>query len=111
MFGIGKGKNGTGLLIPIIAGGLVGVIGYKLFLEPKEIDKRLQAQSKALMQNPDFANQVLELGINSNTWRYNTTPYIQPGSTTEWNPENLSLSGSISDAGNGYTFSVPKSAI
>lgn len=111
MFGIGKGKNGTGLLLPIIAGGLVGIIGYKMFLEPKEIDKKLQEQSKALMQNPDYVNEVLTFGINSNAFRYNTTPYIQPGSTTEWNPENLNLSGSISDAGNGYTFSVPKSAI
>lgn len=111
MFGIGKSKNGTGLLLPIIAGGLVGIIGYKMFLEPKEIDKRLQKQSKELMTNPDYVNQVLEFGINLHPHRYNTTPYIQPGSTTEWNPENLSLSGSISDAGNGYTFSVPKSAI
>lgn len=106
----GKG-NATGYLIPAAVGIGLGAAVYKFFFEPAEIEKQLAAQRAMLAQNQDFVNEVLDLGINMHVGRYNTTPYIQPGSTTEWNPENLNLSGSISDAGNGYTYVVPRSAI
>ena len=50
---------------------------------------------------------------NSLYLSYNTVPYFldKLPTTTEWNPENLQFSGSISDAGNGYTFVIPKSAM
>lgn len=102
------GKKSTGLdtLLPIIIGGVVGVIGYSLYMQ-KEFEQKLALAKEQAMQQ----SQVSESDIISSGLRWNTTPYIERSSTTEWNPENLKLSGSISDAGYGYVFAVPRSPI
>ena len=101
----GKKINGLNLLLPAVIGGAIGIFLFKM-----QSDKQIQdLQAKAV------AAKTQERGGLSDSLylSYNTVPYFLHNlpTTTEWNPENLQFSGSISDAGNGYTFAMPKSAM
>ena len=99
--------NGLSQLLPLLLGAGAGVLIYKM-----HADKQVAtAESKVRAA----ASQEMSRGALSNSLylSYNTVPYFldKLPTTTEWNPENLQFSGSISDAGNGYTFVIPKSAM
>ena len=98
--------KGLGMLLPVVIGGAIGVFAYKTIFEKTETDKLLKAHAAqmAALRGASTSSQAIDLS-------YNTIPYTELTSTTEWNPEALRFSGSISDAGNGYTFSVPYSPI
>jgi hypothetical protein len=102
-------KLGTGLtsLLPLLLGAGVGVLIYKMHAD-KQVASVQQAAKAAAVQ--DTMRGALS---NSLYLSYNTVPYFldKLPTTTEWNPENLQFSGSISDAGNGYTYVIPKSAM
>jgi hypothetical protein len=106
MFGIKKG-NGLSMLLPAVIGGAIGIFLFKM-----QSDKQMQT-----LQSQVKAAQAIESqrgGLSNSLYlSYNTVPYFLHNlpTTTEWNPENLSFSGSISDAGNGYAFVIPKSAM
>lgn len=108
-FGLGgKGTSGlTGLLLPALVGGAIGVFLFKM-----QSDKKMQ-EMQAQMASQAAAQETRGALSNSLYLSYNTVPYFldKLPTTTEWNPENLQFSGSISDAGNGYTFVIPKSAM
>jgi hypothetical protein len=102
-----KGFNGLNYLLPAVIGAGIGVFLFKMQSD-KEV-QRLQASVAAAQ-----AAQQTRGGLSNSLWlSYNTTPYFldKLPTTTEWNPENLNFSGSISDAGFGYTFVIPKSAM
>jgi hypothetical protein len=96
------GGKGLGSLVPIVIGGAIGVFAYKTIFEKAEQERLLKdaARATAMAQMPK-GNSAIDLS-------YNTVPYTELTSTTEWNPENLDFSGSISRA---YTFVVPYSPI
>lgn len=102
-----KGGNGLGLIIPAILGAGVGVLLFKMQSDKKVAE--LEAQVRAAT-----ANEMVRGALSNSVWlSYNTVPYFldKLPTTTEWNPENLKFSGSISDAGYGYTFVIPKSVM
>ena len=99
--------GGLTSLLPLLLGAGAGVFLYKMHADKEAAV--VQSKVKAA------AAQDMMRGALSNSLylSYNTVPYFldKLPSTTEWNPENLQFSGSISDAGNGYTFVIPKSAM
>lgn len=99
--------GGLTSLLPLLLGAGAGVLLYKMHADKEAAV--VQSKVKAA------AAQDMMRGALSNSLylSYNTVPYFldKLPSTTEWNPENLQFSGSISDAGNGYTFVIPKSAM
>jgi hypothetical protein len=99
---LGSGK-GLGTLIPVVIGGAIGVFAYKTIFEKAEQEKLLKdaARATAMTQMAQGGSQAIDLS-------YNTVPYTELTSTTEWNPEDLNFSGSISRA---YTFVTPYSPI
>ena len=97
-----KGKSAVGMLLPVVIGGAIGVFAYKTIFEKAEQDK-LMKQYAATQ-----AAQALPKGNAAIDLSYNTVPYTELTSTTEWNPEDLNFSGSISRA---YTFVTPYSPI
>ena len=99
--------NGISQLLPLLLGAGVGVLLYKMHAD-KQVATVQSAAKAAAVQ--DTMRGALS---NSLYLSYNTVPYFldKLPTTTEWNPENLQFSGSISDAGNGYTFVIPKSAM
>ena len=97
--------NGLGMLLPVVIGGAIGVFAYKTIFEKMEQEKAMkQYAAKMAVQAAPKGSQAIDLS-------YNTVPYTELTSTTEWNPEDLNFSGSISSAGKGYTFVVPYSPI
>jgi len=99
--------NGLNMLLPAVIGGAIGIFLFKMQSDKQVQD--LQSQVKAAQ-----ANEMQRGGLSNSLYlSYNTTPYFLHNlpTTTEWNPENLSFSGSISDAGKGYEFVMPKSAM
>lgn len=100
--------GGLNLLLPAVIGGVVGMYLYKMHADKETQAKIMQATQAATR---DITNEVLQAGLNSNGGRYNTTPYFELAATTEWNPEELKFSGSISDAGKGYELVMPYSPI
>jgi hypothetical protein len=101
--------NGLTSLLPLVLGAGVGVFLYKMHSDKELAAANAKAKAAAAVQ------EVASRGGLSNSLylSYNTVPYFldKLPNTTEWNPENLQFSGSISDAGNGYTFVIPKSAM
>ena len=100
--------NSLTSLLPLLLGAGVGVFLYKM-----HSDKQVAAAEAAVRSA--VAAESMQRGTLSNSLylSYNTVPYFldKLPTTTEWNPENLQFSGSISDAGNGYSFVIPKSAM
>jgi hypothetical protein len=102
-----KFGNVSNLLLPVVIGGAIGVFLYKMQADKQvqELESRVKAATVA---------QTMRGGLSDSLYlSYNTVPYFLHNLpiTTEWNPENLQFSGSISDAGKGYTFAIPKSAM
>lgn len=103
----GKGQ-GLNLLLPGLLGAAIGVFLFKMqsdkSMEETHAKIRAQAMAEAIKGNGLSNSQILS---------YNTVPFFLHNLSTvsEWNPENLQFSGSISDAGNGYTYVIPKSAM
>jgi hypothetical protein len=102
-----KKLNGLNLLLPAVLGGAIGIFLFKM-----QSDKQI-AEAEAKVKAATVAEAARGGLSTSQILSYNTTPYFLHNlpTTTEWNPENLSFSGSISDAGYGYTFAMPKSAM
>lgn len=106
-FNLGKKGNGLGLLLPALLGGAIGVFLFKMQSDKQMAEMETKVKSAA-------QQELMRGGLSNSLWlSYNTVPYFLHNlpTTTEWNPENLQFSGSISDAGNGYTFAMPKSAM
>lgn len=106
MVRLGKGK-GLDLLVPALLGAGIGVVLFKMHSDKQIAD--LEAKVKAAV-----ANDAIRGGLSNSLWlSYNTVPFFLHNlpTTSEWNPENLQFSGSISDAGKGYTYVIPKSAM
>lgn len=102
-----KGGKGLGMLIPVVVGGAIGVFAYKTIFEKAEQDRLLKEyamKSLAQQKASGAGSQAIDLS-------YNTIPYTELTSTTEWNPEDLNFSGSISTAGKGFELTVPYSPI
>lgn len=104
--GLGKKGGGLELLVPALIGGAIGVFLFKMQSDKEmaALEARVKAEAAAQMRG----------GLSDSLFlSYNTTPFFLHNlpTTTEWNPESLQFSGSISDAGNGYTFVIPKSAM
>lgn len=104
---LGIKSNGLGMLLPALIGAGLGVFLFKM-----NSDKQVaELQAKV---NAAAAAEQMRGGLSDSLYlSYNTVPYFLHNlpTTSEWNPENLSFSGSISDAGYGYTYAIPKSAM
>lgn len=105
-FGLKK-INGLNMLLPAVIGGAIGIFLFKMQSDKQIQDLQAKAAVAAKME------QTRGGLSNSLYLSYNTVPYFLHNlpTTTEWNPENLQFSGSISDAGKGYEFVIPKSAM
>lgn len=108
MFGINtSGKGGLSMLLPALIGGAIGVFLFKM-----QADKETEAKIAAV--RAQAMAESARGGLSDSLYlSYNTVPFFLGNlpTTSEWNPENLQFSGSISDAGNGYSFVIPKSAM
>jgi hypothetical protein len=105
--GFNLGGKGLGMLIPVVIGGAIGVFAYKTIFEKAEQEKLLQQAAAAASSQ----QRMLGSGSQAIDLSYNTVPYTELTSTTEWNPEDLNFSGSISTAGKGFELTVPYSPI
>ena len=104
---LGKNLGGvTNLLLPAVIGGAIGIFLFKMQSDKQLAAVEARAKAAAAQQERGGLSNSLYLS-------YNTVPYFLHAlpTTSEWNPENLSFSGSISDAGKGYEFVIPKSAM
>ena len=97
--------KGLGMLLPVVVGGAIGVFAYKTIFEKMEQEKVMKEYARKMaMENMPKGDAAIDLS-------YNTLPYTELTSTTEWNPEDLNFSGSISTAGKGFELTVPYSPI